>query len=121
MTKKKTPGRSGGKGDASLLKVRFDATIHKKGARRDADWATALNLDRVPDPKGRIRALIDVEDLVRLLDGGYEVRLYHAHPHGPLDPELIEDDESFQTWVDEQLSGLKDRPMPTPFVASEEK
>ena len=61
--------------DAALLKMRFEATIRAAGRKaKTKDWADDLDVDRVPDAKGRVRALITVEDLVRLLDQGLEVR-----------------------------------------------
>ena len=67
-----------------------------------------LEIDFVPDPKtGEIRALLTAEDCVRLLDQGFEVRLHHAHPVRPLDPKLIETDESVRRRVEEQLRGVE--------------
>lgn len=103
-------------GGQSTAKVRFEATIHAGSKARKADWANRLDLDRVPDAKGRIRALITADDCVRLLGQGLEIRLYRAHPVAPLDPALVETDESVRRWLDEQLSGVKDRPMPRPLI-----
>lgn len=100
----------------SLVETRFEATIHPGRNSREGDWAIELNIDRVPDNSGRVRALIGFEELVRLLDQGYEVRLYHAHRQGPLDPALVQPDESFQKWLDERLSSTRDLPMPKPFI-----
>lgn len=97
-------------------KVRFEATIHAGPKVRKSNWADRLDLDRVPDARGRIRALITADDCVRLLGQGLEIRLYRAHPVAPLDPALVETDESVRRWLDEQLSGVKDRPMPRPLM-----
>jgi len=102
--------------NAAFLKMRFEATIYPGRKAKTKDWADDLDVDRVPDAKGRVRALITVEDLVRLLDQGLEVRLYRAHAHGPLDPALIVTDKSFKRWLDEQVSTLKANPGPKPFV-----
>ena len=57
---------------AALLKMRFEATIYPGRNAKARDWAEDLDVDRVPDTKGRIRALITVKDLVRLLNGGWK-------------------------------------------------
>src|SRR5215208_3752194 len=95
---------------AAQLKMRFEATIYPGRRARTKDWADQLDIDRVPDAKGRVRALITIEDCVRLLDQGLEVRLYRAHPYGPLDPALVETDESFRRWLDERVTSLKASP-----------
>lgn len=102
--------------NAALLKMRFAATIHPGRKAKTKDWADELGVDRVPDTEGRVRALITVEDLVRLLDQGLEVRLYRAHADEPLDPALIVTDSSFKRWLDEQVSTLKAKPGPKPFL-----
>ena len=104
--------------DAALLKMRFGATIHPGRRAKTKDWADDLGIDRIPDSKGRVRALITVEDLVKLLDQGLEVRLYRAYAYGPLDPALIVTEESFRRWLDEQISALKANPGPKPFIES---
>jgi hypothetical protein len=90
-------------------KVRFEATIHAGRKARTVELMNHLDIDRVPDPKGRIRALLTADECVRLLDQGFEIRLYHAHPVRPLDPSLIATDESVRLWLDEELRGI-DRP-----------
>ena len=102
--------------NAALLKMRFEATIYPGRKAKTKDWADNLDVDRVPDTKGRVRALITVEDLVRLLDQGLEVRLYRAHAYGPLDPALILPDGLFKKWLNEQVSSLKANPGPKPFL-----
>jgi hypothetical protein len=62
-----------------------------------------LDIDRVPDPKGLVRALVTAADLARLLDQGFEVHLHHAHPVQPLNPKQIETDESVRRWLDKKL------------------
>jgi hypothetical protein len=101
--------------NAALLKMRFAATIYPGRKAKTKDWADNLDVDRVPDAKGRVRALITLEDLVRLLEQGLEVRLYRAYPDGALDPALIMTDSSFERWLEEQASTLKANPGPTPF------
>lgn len=93
-------------------KVRFEATIHTGRKARSADWAAALGVDRVPDPKGLVRALLTMDECVRLLDQGFEIRLHHAHPIRPLDPRLIETDEAVRRSLDQRLRGLDRAPGP---------
>jgi hypothetical protein len=101
---------------AALLKMRFQATIYPGRKAKTKNWADDLDVDRVPDAEGRVRALITVEDLVRLLERGLEVRLYRAHAYEPLDPALIATDKEFKSWLDERISTLKAKPGPKPFV-----
>jgi hypothetical protein len=100
----------------ALLKMRFQATIYPGANAKTKNWADDLDVDRVPDAKGRVRALITVEDLVRLLERGLEVRLYRAHAYEPVDPALIATDKEFKSWLDERLSTLRAKPGPKPFV-----
>ena len=79
--KTKSRGRT-----AALVKMRLEATIYPGRKAKTKEWADDLDIDRVPDAKGRVRALITIQDCVRLLDRGLEVRLYRAHPHDLLDP-----------------------------------
>jgi hypothetical protein len=102
--------------DAALLKMRFEATIHPGRQAKTKDWADDLEVDRVPDARGQVRALLTVEDLARLLDRGLEVRLHRAHPYEPLDPDLILPEDAFKSWLDERVSALKAKPGPEPFT-----
>lgn len=86
--------------------VMFEATIHTQNKDVNIDLIARLDIDRVPDPKGLIRALLTADDCVKLLDLGFEVRLHHAHPIRPLAPSLIETDESVRRWLNEKLRGL---------------
>jgi hypothetical protein len=110
----KTKGRR----TAALLKMRLDATIYPGSKAKTKEWADDLDIDRgcIHDAKGRVRALITVEDCARLLYRGLAIRLYRAHPHGPLDQSLIVTEKSFRQWLDKQMSTLKNNPGPKPFV-----
>lgn len=88
-------------------RVRFEATIHAGGMTPSADSLNYLDIDRIPDPKGEIRALLTVDDCVRLLDQGFELRLHRAYPVRPIDPALIETNEAVERWLDEELSGIE--------------
>jgi hypothetical protein len=80
---------------------RFDATIHPGRGTKDLRLLDDMQLDRMPDRYGRIRALVTAEECARLLDFGYQVRLHRHHPIEPLDARLIATDESVQRWLDE--------------------
>jgi hypothetical protein len=99
-----------------MLNMRFVATIYPGRKAETKNWADDLNVDRVPDHEGEVRALLSVDDLVRLLEQGHEVRLSRVHAAGPLDPALIVTDESFQRWLDEKVNRLKATPPPKPFI-----
>ena len=87
-------------------KVRFSATIHARG-NVDPNSIEKLNLDRVPDPQGLIRALVTAADCVRLVNQGFEVRLHQAYPVQPINPALIETDDSFKRWLDKKVETIK--------------
>jgi hypothetical protein len=88
-------------------KVRFEATIHAGPNLKSADLINWLDIDQIPDAKGELRALVTADECVRLLENGFEVRLHRAHPVRPLNPTLIETDESVRRWLDEQLKTIK--------------
>ena len=94
--------RSGNDHRDGALTMRFDATIHAPDKQK-ASRIDQLDIDRVPDPKGLVRAHHTAADLARLLDQGFEVHLHHAHPVQPLNPKLIEKDESVRRWLDKKL------------------
>jgi hypothetical protein len=113
---KKTDAEERQDRDAALLKMRFGATIYPGRKAKTKNWADDLDVDRVPDASGRVRALITIEDLVRLLDQGLEVRLYRAYTSEPLDPALIMKDRLFNSWLEEQVNTLKANPGPKPYI-----
>jgi hypothetical protein len=71
--------------------------------RRVAD----MDLDRVPDPEGGVRLLVDMDEAARLVGSGFEVTIVQAAPAGPLDPSLIMDDATAAAWLDERLGGTE--------------
>jgi hypothetical protein len=85
--------------------VRFSATIHARD-ESDPKLIEKLDIDRVPDPTGVIRALVTPEDCVRLVNQGFEVRLHNAYPVEPLNPALIETDDSFKRWIDAKMASI---------------
>jgi hypothetical protein len=87
--------------------VRFQATIHAGREALTDDLLTRLAIDRLPDTRGTIRALLTADDCVRVLEHGLELHLTYAHPIQPLDPSLIETDESFRRWIDAELTKIK--------------
>jgi hypothetical protein len=106
-TNPKQPQRGSGANEQEPAhNVLFEATIHSKRKELNFDLIDHLDIDRVPDPKGLVRALLTADDSVRLLNLGFEVRLHHAHPIRPLDRSLVETDESVRRWLKEKLRGL---------------
>jgi hypothetical protein len=87
--------------------VRFEATVHGKSRAAAARAVAEFDLDRVPDRKGVVRVLITAEDAARLLEAGYEVRLFNVLPVQPLDPSLVMDDKAAQAWLESQTRGLR--------------
>lgn len=87
--------------------ARFEATIDKPPKTRGDDWVNELDIDRLPDRDGHVRALVTAADCLRLLERGFAVHLTRAHRLQPLDPKLVMSDETFQRWLDKRLKPLK--------------
>ena len=45
--------------------------------------------------------------VVEVVMAGYEVRVFAAHPIGPLDPSLIMDDAAAQAWIDDKVAKIR--------------
>jgi len=103
------PLQQTGRANPANRGVRFEATVHPGDRARDLAGVADLDLDRVPDPEGRLRVLVTAPDCVRLLQHGYEVHLVRALPVRPLDPELIDDDESVTRWLEDRVQGIERR------------
>lgn len=101
-------GRSAA-GERSAL--RFEATVLPADAGEHvsamAERVADLDLDRIPDPEGGVRLLVDANECAELLDRGFEVRLRRAVPVRPLDPQMIAGDDEVQTWFDQRVAGIE--------------
>jgi hypothetical protein len=86
--------------------LRFEATIHQGERERALSRVADLDLDRVPDPHGDVRLLINPDELARLLDEGYEVRLYRTVRPQPLRPGLVMSDDEAVRWLEERVQGI---------------
>ncbi len=91
---------------ATQSRVRFEATIHRGLRQRSIKAIPALDLDRVPDPDGEVRVLVELDDVTRLIQLGYEVHLLDSSDVRPLDPALIVDDDSAMAWLEDQVDGI---------------
>ena len=96
--------------DAERPKVRYEVIL-RPGASGSMDMrrVAALDLDRVPDPEGGVRLLVDMEEAARLVESGFEVTLLQAVPAAPLDPALVMDDETARTSLEERFRGVERR------------
>jgi hypothetical protein len=83
--------------------VRFEATLHAPPGIADVASVDDLDVDRVPDPEGGARVLVDVAECVRLLEAGYEVRLQRAVPVKPFDARLLADDDEARSWIEQRV------------------
>lgn len=87
--------------------VRFEATVHPGeaglGFAAMTERVADLDVDRIPDPGGEVRLLVDADECVRLLEQGFEVRLRRSVPVRPLDPGLVASDDEVQTWFDTRI------------------
>lgn len=96
--------------DTGRAKARYEVILRSGAAdqidmRRVAD----MDLDRVPDPDGGVRLLVDMEEAARLVESGFEVTIVQAAPAGPLDSSLIMDDDAAAAWLDERLGGTEQK------------
>jgi hypothetical protein len=83
--------------------VRFEATLHPRPGIADVGRVDDLDVDRVPDPEGGARVLVDVAECLRLLEAGYEVRLQRAVPVKPFDARLLADDDEARSWIEQRV------------------
>ncbi|MEX0658522.1 MAG: hypothetical protein WD080_05270 [Egibacteraceae bacterium] len=100
--------------------VRFEATVHPGeaglGVAAMTERVADLDVDRIPDPGGEVRLLVDADACVRLLEEGFEVRLRRSVPVRPLDPGLVAGDDEVQTWFDTRIRDTGGGPeQGTPF------
>ena len=87
--------------------LRFEATLHPGDADVALESVADLDLDRVPDPQRGVRVLVTTEDIVALLERGFEVRLLRLARLEPLRPELrVQDDEAI-AWLEERVQGIR--------------
>jgi hypothetical protein len=83
--------------------VRFEATLHSRPGVAGVAPVDDLDVDRVPDAEGETRVLVDVQDCIRLLDSGFEVRLQRAVPVQPLDSRLVSSEEDTHSWIEQRV------------------
>ena len=86
--------------------LRFEATIHPGDADVPLESVADLDLDRVPDPQRGVRLLVTTDEVVALLERGYEVRLHRLARVEPLSPELRIDDDDAVAWLEERVQGI---------------
>jgi hypothetical protein len=88
--------------------VRFEGIV-RPAVGSSASFAefARLGVDRIPDPSGEVRILASVDDLVELVDRGFEVSLQRAVRLRPLGRELIADDKAVRAWFEDQVQGIK--------------
>jgi hypothetical protein len=86
--------------------LRFEATVHPGDRDLPLGSVAELDLDRVPDPQRGVRVLVTTDDLVALLERGYEVRLHRVARAEPLSPELRMDDAEAIAWLEERVQGI---------------
>jgi hypothetical protein len=96
--------------EADQAKARYEVIVRAgagAGVAERMDMRRVADLDRVPDPEGGVRLLVDMDEAARLVGNGFEVTIVQAAPAGPLDPSLIMDDDAAAAWLDERLGGTE--------------
>jgi hypothetical protein len=86
--------------------LRFEATVHPGDADVALESVADLDLDRVPDPQRGVRLLVTTDQIVALLERGYEVRLHRVVRLEPLSSELHIDDDEATAWLEERVQGI---------------
>jgi hypothetical protein len=90
------------------VQPRYEALVTASaGGTLDLKRLAELDLDRVPDPEGLFRVLIDRDEASRLVEAGFEVRLLNVVPRAPLDPGLLVDDDAARSWLEEEVRGVE--------------
>lgn len=85
---------------------RFEATVHPGAADMALESVADLDLDRVPDPQRGVRLLVTTDEILALLERGYEVRLHGVARLEPLSPDLRIDDDTAIAWLEERVRGI---------------
>jgi hypothetical protein len=84
--------------------ARFEATVHpREDTGVELAMVADLDLDRVPDPEGGVRVLVNMEEVAHLVEQGFEVRLERPVPVRPLDPGMVASDEDVRAWFEERV------------------
>ena len=86
--------------------LRFEATVHPGDRDLSLDRFADLDLDRVPDPQRGVRVLVTTDEIVALLERGFEVRLHRLARLEPLSPELRVQDADAIAWLEERVRGI---------------
>jgi hypothetical protein len=86
--------------------LRFEATVHPGDADVPLQGVADLDLDRVPDPQRGVRVLVTTDDIVALLERGYEVRLHRLARLEPLSPGLRMSDDDATAWLEERVKDI---------------
>jgi len=86
--------------------LRFEATVHPGDGDVPLESVADLDLDRVPDPQRGVRLLVTADDIVALLERGYEVRPQRVVRIEPLSPELRVDNDEAIAWLEERVQGI---------------
>jgi hypothetical protein len=84
--------------------VRLEATIRP---RTSPDPDALRGLDVLPPLEGALHVLMSPGQVAEVVTAGYEVRVFAAHPIGPLDPALIMDDAAAQAWIDDRATKIR--------------
>jgi hypothetical protein len=87
--------------------TRYEALVLTGSTRVALSAVADLDLDRLPDPGGRVRVLISADEARELVDRGYEVRMMNALDVRPLDPKLVMSDEQAEAWFTERTTGVR--------------
>lgn len=86
---------------------RFEATVRPGRGKQNLADLDSVPLDRMPDARGRLRALVTADEIVTLLDLGYEVSLHRHLAIQPMAAELIATDESVRRTLEHRFAPVR--------------
>jgi hypothetical protein len=92
---------------------RFAATIHPGLGRKDLAELDSVPMDRLPNARGRVAAILSTDEIIRLLDRGYEVRLSRHLRIQPLSQDLAVSDAEFRRSLEERFRDLRKQTSPS--------
>jgi hypothetical protein len=87
--------------------VRYEVLVRSGRAAAERAGIDDLDLDRLPDHEGAVRALVDADELAALEERGLDVERVGEIAVAPLDPSLVARDDDVRGWLESELAPLR--------------